>query len=203
MPTRRQVIAGGVTGAIISIAGCTSVLDHSGASSSDDDGTDGIDESPTDTEDGESPKDDPRTKSISTEIEVDRPSRPRLGDSVAVEFVVTNEGEQSASYDYRLRLEHEDGLLGGDEPVSGTLPAGKRRLYDLEFLPPRAGTVALLLEKETVDEFDVRSRRSDDDNGADDDDSDESDNSDDSDDGDTAVTTGGEATVVGEEAAPA
>ncbi|MDJ1432665.1 hypothetical protein [Halostagnicola sp. A-GB9-2] len=199
MKTRRQIVAGSVCGIAVLLAGCWSFLDGDGLSPSDGNGMDGVSDS-TPGEGAESPDsagnaDGSRSATIATEIGVDRSSRPRVGEPIAVEFAATNEGTGVGRYDYRLRLEHEDGLLGGDEPLSGTLPEGTRRVYDLEFVPPRAGDVCLLLEKDVVDEFTVRSRRSDDGDS----DSDEG-SGDDEPDGDTSITTGGNGALVGEEA---
>ncbi|AHG01179.1 hypothetical protein HALLA_18885 [Halostagnicola larsenii XH-48] len=108
-----------------------------------------------------------------------------------LEFIVSNDGKRSGTYDYRVRLEHEDRLLGGDERISGILSSGSKEVFDLEFAPPRAGTVAVLVDDEIVDEVTVRSRRSDDE--ADDDDNGGGDNA-------GSVATGGGVTIVGKAA---
>lgn len=198
MPTRREALAGGVGALALVITGCSSILLRSEDSDESDGRSDQNTEVPSDDGETDGSSVDRKSSSAATidhDIEIDRGNRPRIGDPIDIEFTVSNDGKRSGAYDYRLRLEHEDGLLGGDERISGKLSGGNREGFDLEFAPPRAGTVAVLVDDEIVDEFTVRSRRGDGDDEADDDD--EADG-----DGDNAgsVATGGEGTVVGKAA---
>ncbi|KDE58097.1 hypothetical protein EL22_07185 [Halostagnicola sp. A56] len=127
---------------------------------------------------------------IDYEIEIDRWNRPRIGDPIDLEFIVSNDGKRPGAYDYRVRLEHEDGPLGGDERLSGVLSGGSKEVFDLEFAPPRAGTVAVIVDDETVDEFRARGRR-------DGDDTDDGDESEGANGKMGTVVTGGEGTIVG------
>lgn len=192
MPTRREALAGGVGALALIITGCSSILLRSEDSNEDDGGSDQSTESLPDDGESDGSDADPdgsKTAAIGHEIEIDRWNRPRIGDSIDIGFTVSNGGKRSGTYDYRLRLEHEDGLLGGDERISGRLSGGSKEVFDLEFAPPRAGTVAVLVDDAVVDEFTVRSRRDDGDDV-------------DDDDGDNAgsVATGGGGTIVGKAA---
>ncbi|SFS33375.1 hypothetical protein [Halostagnicola kamekurae] len=193
MATRREALVGGAGALGLLVAGCSSVPLRSEDSDEGDGGPDRSTEGPpadAESDGSTADRDGPGTAAVNYEIEIDRRHQPRVGDPIDLEFTVSNDGKQSGAYDYRVRLEHEDGPLGGDERISGVLSSGSKEVFDFEFAPPRAGVVAVLVDDEIVDEFRARGRR-------DDDDTDDGDESEEANDKTGSVATGGEGTIVG------